>query len=262
MGTISLLTNNTTAYNNNGLIRSKEYSITDIHLHPDFRKLFFMDSDVLERITNSIKKNGFDSTQPLHLWEDEGTLYLIDGHTRYTAAKNANLESVPCHVHTELHTQEDAYQYVLRLQINRRNLSESELLKAIEFLTAEYKDAKITNQSDRGRIVDKIAEEIKVSPRTIQKYQTINKDASAEMKEEIQLGTISVNQAYNKIKKSKETPKKILTDSNQLLLDVITKETRILREVIEKINTADDIETIVDALSLLVTILSKEIREI
>ncbi len=70
-----------------GLRLSKSILIDRIEPHGDFRSLFRIGDDLLERITNSIRENSFDASQPLHIWakaEDDGIVhnYLIDGYTR------------------------------------------------------------------------------------------------------------------------------------------------------------------------------------
>lgn len=261
MATISLLKNATPQFNNNGVIRSKEYCLDDILLHPDFKNLFSIDNEVLERITKSIQESGFDPTQPLHLWENEGKLYLIDGYTRYSAARKANLLTVPCHLHTEIKNSDEAYQYALRLQINRRNLSQAELLKVISFLSSEYKKEKSSNEAEGGRIVEKIADEIKISPRTVQKYQLVNNEAPEDLKNDVLKGTVSVNQAYNKIKKSKTPPKESKEPLNELI-DSRGRLIRVLNEASSLVGDAKTTKEMIDALSFCISIINKELKTI
>jgi len=263
MGTISILKTNNPSFNNGGTIRSKEYNINDIILHPKFQRLFKIDDNVLERITNSIKESGFDITQPLHLFEIDGKLFILDGYTRYFASLKAKIEFIPCHVHTEIKSFEEAYQYALRLQINRRNLSSLELLKIVEMLSTEYQEAKDDENRDTGRIVEKIAEEIHLSPRTVQKYQTINNEASEEVIQEITDGKTTVNKAYEEIQRKKKEGKLIPSKRNTDLSieDTKTKITRILNDIVERIEQASTPKELVDAFSFIIAIFNKEIRD-
>ena len=73
---------------------SKSILIDKIEPHEDFKSLFRIGDELLERITNSIRENSFDASQPLHIWakaEDDGTVhnYLIDGYTRLEAARES-----------------------------------------------------------------------------------------------------------------------------------------------------------------------------
>lgn len=260
MAKITLLNNANPSFNNAGIIRSREKSINEIVLHPEFKKLFHIDKQVLNRITQSIIKHGFDCTQPLHLWESEGILYLIDGYTRYSAAKKAGLERVPCHLHTEIQTQEEAYQYALRLQINRRNLTESELLIIISQLTAEFTNNKKKDNTASGRMIERIAEEIKISPRTVQKYQTINRKAPKEIKRAIEEGKITINQAYKEIVSGSKSlhsaqDSKTYTDHHKHLIEFINKK------VIE-LESAESNEQILKVLNSIINQIKLFTREI
>ena len=67
---VSLMTvGNRLALANGGMKFSKRMLIEQIGLHKEFQKLFVMEEDLLERITESIKANGFDNSQPIHIWK-------------------------------------------------------------------------------------------------------------------------------------------------------------------------------------------------
>lgn len=261
MAKISLLGNDSAGVNNSGLTRSKDYHIEDIHLHNDFRKMFRVDQNTLDRITESIRKDGFDITQPLHLWLFEEKFYLLDGHTRLLAAIAAGLSKVPGHVHTEITTYEQAYAYALRLQVNRRNLSEGELLQVIEILVKDIKTDKKSNEDLTGRINDIIAEQVDLSPRSVQKYRTVLKEASDETKEKISKGELSVNQAYKTVKGVSPRLKR----ANELKVDVDdirNRVNRILMEVSDKLKSSNDRKDLVDLISFLLSVLKKELTYI
>ena len=76
---VSLMTvGNRLALANGGMKFSKRMLIEQIGLHKEFQKLFVME-ELFERITESIKANGFDNSQPIHIRETkDGHLYLID----------------------------------------------------------------------------------------------------------------------------------------------------------------------------------------
>jgi ParB family chromosome partitioning protein len=110
-----------------GLKLSKQIKISEIEEHPDFKTLFVIDEEDLQRIKDSMTKNGFDNSQPVHIWhviDENGTehFYLIDGYTRLAALKELGMETVPYYEH-KFADFEEAFSYVLGLQVNRRNLS-------------------------------------------------------------------------------------------------------------------------------------------
>ena len=89
-----------------GLQFSKTMLTEKIEKHDFFERLFKIDEGVLERIVASMRKNGFDNSQPLHIWhtavKDGGEhWYLIDGYTRFTACKKACITRIPVTVHED-----------------------------------------------------------------------------------------------------------------------------------------------------------------
>ena len=194
----------TVPFADGGLKLSKSIKISEIEYHPDFQLLFKIDEELLERIINSINENGFDASQPVHIWvktDDDGTThnYLIDGYTRIAALKQAGHETVPYFEH-KFETFDETYKYVLGLQVNRRNLEGSELLRNVSRLMGtEF------IQNAEGKKSEAIAEILGVSDRTVEKAIAVSES-----------GELSVNKAYKheKEKKSKkETEQNTSIDS-------------------------------------------------
>lgn len=187
-----------------GLKLSKSIKISEIEEHPDFKSLFKIDDELLKRITNSIDDDGFDNSQPVHIWkvtEVDGTVhyYLIDGYTRIKALKQLGYETVPYFEHN-FKTFEEAYKYVLGLQVNRRNLESSELLRnVLRLLGTDFV------QNAEGKKSEVIAEVLGVSDRTVEKAISVAENADEETLAKIESGELSVNKAYKQAKeKAKE----------------------------------------------------------
>lgn len=186
-----------------GLRLSKSILIDKIEPHEDFRSLFRIGDELLERITNSIRENSFDASQPLHIWTkagDDGLVhnYLIDGYTRLEAAKNAGLDTVPYFEH-KFGTFDEAYKYALSLQVNRRNLEGGELLRNVSRLMGTD-----FIQNAEGKKSEAIAEVLGVSPRTVEEAISVAKNADEETLAEIDSGEKSVHKAYKETKKKRE----------------------------------------------------------
>lgn len=186
-----------------GLKLSKSILIDKIEPHEDFKSLFKIGDELLERITNSIRENSFDASQPLHIWakaEDDGTVhnYLIDGYTRLEAARNAGLDTVPYFEH-KFETFDEAYKYALSLQVNRRNLEGGELLRNVSrLLGTDF------IQNAEGKKSEAIAEVLGVSPRTVEEAISVARNADEETLAEIDSGEKSVHKAYKETKKKRE----------------------------------------------------------
>lgn len=194
---------NAVPFADNGLKLSKSIKISDIEYHDEFKSLFIIDENLLSRIVNSMRETRFDNSQPVHIWiftDADGNIhhYLIDGHTRVKAAELAGFETVPYFEH-KFHTFEEAYKYVLGLQVNRRNLEGSELLRNISKL---YGTDFIQNYE--GKKSEAIAELIGKSDRTVEKGLYVNKNADEETLEKIDSGELSVDKAYKQLKKQEK----------------------------------------------------------
>ena len=211
-----------------GLKLSKSIKISEMEYHEDFKSLFAIDENLLKRITDSMLENKYDNSQPIHIWvytDETGIthLYIIDGHTRLKAAEQAGFETVPYYEH-KFESFEEAYKYVLSLQVNRRNLEGGELLRNISKL---YGTEFI--QNTEGKKSEAIAGILGVSDRTVEKGLYVNENADEETLEKIESGELSVNKAY---KQTKAKEKKQEQSS----------------EVCEDIDSFDGIEDISDSL--------------
>ncbi|MCF0241480.1 MAG: ParB N-terminal domain-containing protein [Treponema sp.] len=183
---------------------SKQMSLEKIEEHADFKNLYKIDKGVLERIVDSMKKHGFDKSQPVHVWKHEGHNYLIDGYTRYTACGLAGITQVPVYEH-EFESFDETYKYVLGLQVNRRNLEGDELLRNVALLTKcdFVKNAK-------GEKAKAIADLLGVGKRTAIRAMIVEKKADSQMRERIDKGEITVNQAYNELHKKEDKPDELI----------------------------------------------------
>ena len=118
---------------------ARQMRVDEIQLSNEFSSLFPVNPAVLAQIVESIKKHGFDNSQPLHVWKEKGL--LLDGHTRRLAVLECGLTTVPVFEHS-FATEEEAMEYALGLQTARRNLTDAELLNAL---------SKLDQLKNRGR---------------------------------------------------------------------------------------------------------------
>lgn len=199
---VSLMTaGNRLALANGGMKFSKRMLIEQIELHKEFQKLFVMEEDLLERITESIKANGFDNSQPVHIWKTkDGHLYLIDGYTRYTASCRAGLSSIPVFEH-DFENFEEAFRYAISLQKDRRNIEPGELMNQV---TRLMKTKFVKNhEGDKATLV---AETLGVSRSSVTRAIAVDKKADKETRKKLSEGQMSLSDAYSKVQ-GKDTPK-------------------------------------------------------
>lgn len=204
-----------------GLKFSKQMLVEKIELHEDFKNLYVIEDQVLERIVKAMKETGFDNSQPVHIWYTIGSdglehWYLIDGYTRLKASGLAGITRIPIFEHS-FKNFDEAYRYVLKLQVNRRNLDSGELIRNVALLleTEHVRDF----EGDKAKL---LSEELGVSKRTVQKAMSLEKNAGQNLLDSVKKGEVTVNQAYkqmqelrgsssNMAKKTKEGLKQSVT---------------------------------------------------
>jgi hypothetical protein len=99
--------------------------LEQIKLHEDFRELFPLVPENLEKIVERMKVDGYDSSQPLQVWNSAEGLILVDGHQRWLAALEIGITEVPCYLH-DFGSLDEALEYAVGIQMERRNLSDAD----------------------------------------------------------------------------------------------------------------------------------------
>lgn len=241
-----------------GIRLSKRMHIDDVEEHESFKTMFRIDPETLESITKSMTESGFDGSTPLQIWKTEGHRYLIDGYTRYTACKKAGIKLVPVYEH-EFENLDAAYRYALKLQVNRRNLSASELMEHVSRLLGTHEIQ--TMKGDKATV---IAQELGVSRRTALRAMSVEKQADDDLKKQIEDGTRTVNEVYKMVRrkaKDDEPDKKPEQKAARLNRAAV----RISGFIFEKVNEGKSVEEICkdnDFRKLLENPLSKDVPSV
>lgn len=168
--------------------------ISKININDELASVFEQDKDVVERLVADMKKNGFSKAHPIHVFWYNGKLYLVDGHTRFTAAKKAGITKVYVQIH-DFNNIAEAKLFSMQEQFNRRNTNDATLLN--EYLTL----------MDNNYSVKDIAEKTKTSKRQIYKVKETVEKASPEQIESVSKGTTTINQLYKEIKEKENKQK-------------------------------------------------------
>lgn len=185
----------------------KTLKIKDIVLIPEFQKLLVMEEDVLEKMKQSMKEEGFKSGHEIHIWKHGKEYILIDGHTRKTAWESLGNKTIPCIIHN-FASLEEAKTFAIKEQINRRNLSGQALLDAVA--NFNFEKGKGHTSGEKGKASEIIAKQIGVSTKTVEKTRVVLKEATPEQLEAIKKDELSMNQVFNQIreKRKKESAEK------------------------------------------------------
>lgn len=178
--------------------------IDDIKTASPFRDLFPIQEELLERLTWDMRKHGYDSSKPIVLWGPKSI--VIDGHTRLRAARKAGLYQIPV-VLKEFAGMEEALQYAIGCQRNRRNMRDADILRYVaelEILTRPKGNEEKTHtlgQSSRAT-----AALLGVSKWKVEKTKSVLHRAPEEIIAAVKAGEISINRAYERTIKPTLSP--------------------------------------------------------
>lgn len=201
---------------------ARQMRVDEIQLSNEFSSLFPVNPAVLAQIVESIKKHGFDNSQPLHVWKEKGL--LLDGHTRRLAVLECGLTTVPVFEHS-FATEEEAMEYALGLQTARRNLTDAELLNALSKLdqlkNRGRPDGKKTDEQPKGKSAAHLAKVLGTSTGKIEKARAVSKKATAKVKEAVKAGKMSVNAAYETVREPSPEKDTSTAENPSIQLDKI-----------------------------------------
>ncbi|GMO57895.1 MAG: hypothetical protein Ta2G_17840 [Termitinemataceae bacterium] len=192
-----LTTPSTAGFNGGKNLLSTPMPLDKIVLDPKISKVFKVDGKMSKEITKKIIEHGYDKSQPIVIWENEGKSVLVDGHTRCAAAKAAGLDEIPA-IKMKFESFEDAIMYTFERQVIRRNLTSAEILTAVEIMPDKKE------RDGKGRAAEQLAERLGVSAAHIYQAQKIINEASEEVVEAVRSGGQSIKSAYIEITKPKK----------------------------------------------------------
>ena len=210
MAKLSALTKNTVGLNSGAEVMAQKISLDKIVTHPTFQTLLPINEKELANIVKDMEENGFDKSKPICIWREENV--LIDGYTRFTAAKEAGLSEIYKY-EMSFDTEQEALEYAMKQQLNRRNLNDAGKLLLIEKLDNLRNPGRKSADSDdedepRGKSAQALAESLGIGTRTVERARHVLANADEETLEEVKSGKTSINQAAKKIKQQKDEEKK------------------------------------------------------
>ena len=190
-----------------------------IEIKEEFKKLIpALTAEEFKQLEENILKDGI--RDPLVLWNG----YLIDGHNRYQIAFKHGLEYKT--IDKEFKDELDVKIWMVKNQFGRRNLEDfvkGELMKTLEDLEKQkgvqvYKEKVGRPKKESLSIIDNdlkhntrkiVAEKLGWSTGKKAQFDVVVKKAPEEIKEKLRTGEISINQAYQEIKKEEKNQIKL-----------------------------------------------------
>lgn len=173
----------------------KWIAIEKIVIDPELKGIFRQEEKEIVNISEDMKLNGYNIANPITLSQNN---INIDGHTRYLAALRAGLKKVAV-IYKHFDSRQEMLSYAYAQQLNRRNLSDSEI-----FLSYQKLKALTVENGKKAKTDVEIAEQLQISPRQVAKMKEVEKKASSETMDKIISGETTVNKVYNEIKASEK----------------------------------------------------------
>ena len=191
-----------------------------IKIDPEFENLIpALSNEEFEQLEKNIINEG--CRDAIVIWQG----FIIDGHNRYKICSEHGINFNV--IEKDFDNKDDVIDWIILNQFGRRNISNyNRALLALRLKDTFIKKAK-ENQGNRTDLTSvrnltkvdtkkELATIAGVSHDTIHKVEVIQKEASEEIKEQLQQNKISVNEAYKQIKsaeKLEERKKKYLEET-------------------------------------------------
>ncbi len=190
----------------------------ELRTSPPFSTLFPIKEQVFKNIVQDMKRNGYDYAHPVTLWGGHRAT-VIDGNTRLKAALELGLTQIPV-VLKPFRTEEEALQYAIKSQSNRRNLTDTEILSCLNELdkrlsTGRRKECASQEAHSKIRSSEKTADLLGISRAKVERARAVKDYGSDDVKEAINNGSMSINKAYHQI--MQERKGEIKQDKNDRL---------------------------------------------
>lgn len=193
----------------------------------------------VEELAEDIKMNGLNHNLVVRKL-DSGEYELISGERRYTALTqlveqgNELFALVPCKVIEA--NDLDAEIILIQANAQTRELTDLEKLEQVKRLTELYKAKKANGENIPGKVRNLIANDLKLSPTQVSRYESINNKLIPELKEILENGNLTIANASEFSSLSE--------DNQKVILDIINDKVELNKQ--EAINLKNKLKQLED----------------
>ncbi|MBQ6946072.1 MAG: ParB N-terminal domain-containing protein [Ruminococcus sp.] len=185
--------------------------------------------------------------------KNRGTYFIKSGHRRFTAIQRLvnenryNSKYIPCFV-DGIKSKSETILDLIMLNATTRVMTDSELFKQYEILKDTLDNLKHEGVKIKGRLREKVAEMLNVSPAQVGKIENIKHNAVPEIIEAVESGDMTIATADSIAKLPEQEQKEIIAETP--VEEITTKavkehkektEKKAKKKTEEKIVTDDDI---------------------
>ena len=230
----------------------KMLPITQLHDNPEN----FYDLSDLDTLVEDIDRQGLKT--PLYVVPEDNGYMVISGHRRKAAVQELitngkyGTDKLPCYIGVKKGEAETMLDLIM-LNATSRVISDSETVKQCEKLEEVFKQLEADGKKVQGRMRDKIAAALNVSPAQVGKVENIRHNAIDEVKAAVNEGKMSISTA-NEVAKlepekqkdliEKKSPEKITHKEIKKSVEAAKKEPSLiqkLNEINDRLDNGEDV---------------------
>lgn len=200
---------------------------------------FYELSDI-ELLADDIEREGLKHNLVVYRSTETGLYNVISGHRRLSAIKLLISENrrrstkIPCFVDSEKSSAESQFDLIM-LNATQRKYSDADIMREYEEIERTLKALEAEGKPIKGRMREKIAELLRVSPAQVGKLDNIKHNAITDVEQAVKSGEMSISTA-NEI--AKLTPEK--------QQEIIAENPKITHKEVKDIQKSEKSEKIVD----------------
>ena len=146
-----------------------------LRVEPPFSTLFPITPAIKASIVGSMREHGYDPSKPVNVWK--GQNLLIDGHTRREAAIECEAATIPVCYH-EFADEDEALKYAIANQRDRRNLTDTDLLRLIEAVDTRKRHGAEPGGRGNRHTSSKTSHEVLLEPSSAQTARLVGTSKS------------------------------------------------------------------------------------
>lgn len=175
----------------------------------------------LEMLAEDIERQGLKHNLVVNEDADEpGTYFIKSGHRRFAAIQQLVSENrytsqfIPCLIDGIKSHSENMLDLIM-LNATTRVMTDAEIYQQYEVLRTILEQVKSENKNVKGRLRERVAEFLNISPAQVGKIENIRHHAAPEIQDAVQIGDLSIATA-DKIAKLPEPEQKQLAAEHDL----------------------------------------------
>ena len=198
----------------------------ELKIDPEIKDLLPpLTDEEYKQLEKNILENGFDRNFPIMEWHG----YIADGHNRYSICKKHNIEPVIGTIAYD--TKEEVMEWMLDIQLGRRNLSPIQRIAVAEKYRPIYEKKAKENQGARNdlknnipqnlgesekkkaakdrEVNSKLAKVANVNPETYRQAKRVLDSENDDLKQRVLSGATSISAGYKELAQGKNEEKQI-----------------------------------------------------